>query len=95
MRLTLSTLSLCAALAAAPAAAQEVKVGANDSFETLVSAQKGKRVTLRTRSGGELTGVVRAVTPRYVHLGALAGRDFFDAVVALETLEAVIVRTKE
>ena len=95
MRLTLPALLLSAALAAAPAAAQEVKVGSNDSFESLISAQKGKRVTLRTRSGGELTGVVRSVTPKYVHLGALAGRDFFDAVVALETLEAVIVRTKE
>ena len=58
-------------------------------------AKVGKRVTLRTRSGSELTGVVRSVTPKYVHLGALAGRDFFDAVVAIETLEAVIVRTKE
>jgi hypothetical protein len=95
MRLAVSTLLFCTLLAAGPAAAQAVKVGANDSFETLISAQKGKRVTLRTRSGGELTGVVREVTPRYVHLGALAGRDFFDAVVALETLEAVIVRTRE
>ena len=95
MRLTVSAVLLCTLLAAGPAAAQEVKVGASDSFESLISAQKGKRVTLRTRSGGELTGVVRAVTPRYVHLGALAGRDFFDAVVSLETLEAVIVRTKE
>jgi len=95
MRIAISTLLFCTALAAGPSAAQEVKVGASDSFETLISAQKGKRVTLRTRSGGELTGVVRSVTPKYVHLGALAGRDFFDAVIALETLEAVIVRTKE
>ncbi len=95
MRTAVTALLLCTLLATGPAAAQEVKVGANDSFESLISAQKGKRVTLRTRSGGELTGVVRSVTPRYVHLGALAGRDFFDAVVALETLEAVIVRTKE
>lgn len=95
MRWTVSALLLCTLLGAGPAVAQEVKIGANDSFESLISAQKGKRVTLRTRSGGELTGVVRAVTPRYVHLGTLAGRDFFDAVVSLETLEAVIVRTKE
>ncbi len=95
MRSAVSILLLSTLLVAGPVVAQEVKVGANDSFESLISAQKGKRVTLRTRSGGELTGVVRAVTPRHVHLGALAGRDFFDAVVALETLEAVIVRTKE
>jgi hypothetical protein len=39
--------------------------------------------------------VVREVTPRFVQLGALSGREFFDAVVSLDAVEAVIVRTKE
>jgi hypothetical protein len=30
-----------------------------------------------------------------LHLGGLAGREFFDAVVPVEAIEAVIVRTKE
>ena len=43
----------------------------------------------------ELTGVVREVNARVVQLGGLSGREFFDAVVPLEAVDAVLVRTKE
>lgn len=52
-------------------------------------------VTLRLRSGQELTGTVREATGRLVVLGALSGREFFDAVVPLEAVEAVLIRTKQ
>ena len=95
MRIAISTLFLAGLLAIHPALAQDLKVASGATVETLIAAQKGKRITVRTRSGQELTGVVREVTPRFVQLGALSGRDFFDAVVALESIEALIVRTKE
>jgi hypothetical protein len=96
MRIAVPTLLLAALLAAHPASyAQELKVASAATVESLITAQKGKRVTVRTRSGQELTGVVREVTPRFVQLGALSGREFFDAVVSLDAVEAVIVRTKE
>ena len=95
MRIAISTLLLAALLAVPPAFAQELKVASTATVESLGTAEKGKRVTVRTRSGQELTGVVRDVTPRFVHIGALAGREFFDAVVSLDAVEAVIVRTKE
>lgn len=95
MRIAIPRLLLAALLSTQPALAQDLKVGAAATVESLIAAQKGKRITVRTRSGQELTGVVREVTPRFVHLGGLASREFFDAVVALESVEAVIVRTKE
>ncbi|HTL27225.1 MAG TPA: hypothetical protein VL280_11450 [Burkholderiales bacterium] len=95
MRSAIRMLLLAALLAAQPALAQELKVASAATVESLMTAQKGKRITVRTRSGQELTGVVREVTPRFVQLGALAGREFFDAVVSLDSVEAVIVRTKE
>jgi hypothetical protein len=95
MRIAIPTLIFAALLVAQPAAAQELKVASAATVESLITAQKGKRVTVRTRSGQELTGVVREVTPRFVQLGALSGREFFDAVVSLDAVEAVIVRTKE
>ncbi len=95
MRTVMMTLLVAAALAAAPAFAADLRISSSDSFETLLAAQKNKRVTVRTRSGQELTGVVRDVTPRFVQLGALTGRDFFDAVIAFDAIEALIVRTKE
>lgn len=96
-RLALLPLLFAVALACgtARAASGEFRIGSNDSAETVLTAQKGKRVTVRLRSGQELTGIVREITGRLVQLDALAGKDFYDAVVPLEAVEAIIVRTKE
>lgn len=92
MRLLITT-ALCFAIA--QASAQGVTVAPADTIQSVVAAQKGKRVTLRLRSGQELTGILRAPTDRLVVLGELSGREFFDAVVPVEAIEAVIVRTKQ
>jgi hypothetical protein len=83
------------ALPALPAQAQDLNVTANDSVQSVLAAQKGKRVTLRLSGGQELTGVMREATAKLVVLGGLTGREFFDAAVPLEKVEAVIVRNKQ
>jgi hypothetical protein len=91
-----SVLACLAAVAlAAPVAAAELKVGANDTVQTVLAAQKGSRVTVRVRSGQEITGLVREVGSRVVQIGAVSGKEFFDAVVPLDAVDAVFVRTKE
>jgi len=96
MRQTLAVLSLAAALACPGlAAAAELRISGNDSVQSVLTAQKGARVTLRVRSGQDVTGVVRDVNARVVQIGAVSGREFFDAVVPLEAVDAVFVRTKE
>jgi hypothetical protein len=87
---------LLAALFAFPAAlpAAELRIGTADTMESVLRAQKG-RVTVRLRSGQELTGIVRSADGKLVHIGTLQGKEFFDAVVSLDAIEAVIVRTKE
>ena len=94
---TLASIALLGLMLAAAQVglAQELRVGANDTVQTVLAAQKGKRVTVRVRSGQELTGTVRDVSGRLVHIGAVSGREFFDAVVPLESIDAVLVRTKE
>jgi hypothetical protein len=86
---------LLATLLANSALAQEVTVAPNDTLQSVLIAQKGKRVTVRTSGGQELTGTVREATGRLVVLGAVAGREFFDAVLPLEAIEAVLIRTKQ
>jgi hypothetical protein len=44
--------------------------------------------------GDEITGVVKLVTPQVVHLGEIAGREFFDAAVDTKRVVAVLVRVK-
>ena len=88
-------LGLALAVTAHSSAAQELKIGATDSVQSVLVAQKGKRVTVRVRSGQEFTGIMREATGKLVQLGAISGREFFDAVVPLEAIDAVLVRTKQ
>ncbi len=90
---TAIVIAACLALAF-PALAQELAVSASDTTQSVIAAQKGKRITLRLRGGQELTGTVREATPKLVVLGAITGREFFDAAIPLEAVDAVIVRTK-
>ena len=75
--------------------AVELDLKAGDSVESVLAAQKGKKVTLKTRSGQEITGTVKMVSPKLVQVSQVAGKEFFDAVVPLEAVEAVLVRTKD
>lgn len=97
MRHFISILSIGAAIACAalPAGAAELRVSGNDTIQSVLAAQKGSRVTVRVRSGQDITGVVRDVNARVVQIGAVSGREFFDAVVALEAVDAVFVRTRD
>ena len=83
------------ACAALPASGAELKIGANDSLQAVLAGQKGARVTVRTRSGQDITGVVREVNANVVQIGAVSGKEFFDAVVPLSAADAVYVRVKE
>jgi hypothetical protein len=94
MRTLLAALA-CTAVLCSAAYAQEVSITAGDTTQSVLTAQKGKRVTLRLRSGQELTGTVRDANPRVVVIGAVSGREFFDAVVPLDAVEAVLIRTKQ
>lgn len=79
----------------ASASAEDLSISPNDTTQSVVAAQKGKRITLRLRSGQELTGIVRDASGKLVVLGALQGREFFDAVIPLDSIEAVVIRTKQ
>ena len=81
--------------ALSPAVSAELRMGSGDSVETMLAAQKGKRVTVRVRSGQDFTGTVRDVNGKLVHLGAIAGKEYYDAVVPLDVIDALVIRTKE
>lgn len=78
----LSLLAVCAVATAADVA------GA-------LKAQQGKRVTLVLGSGTELTGKLTAVDDDTATLSELSGKEFFDAVVDLDEVEAVVYRVRD
>lgn len=84
-------LLLCATVAAQ---AETLAIKPTDTTQTVLAVQKGKRVTLRLRSGQELTGMLREQSDRLVVLESLAGRELFDAFIPVDAIEAIIVRGK-
>lgn len=94
MKKTIAAILLGAACIA-PVAAADLDVKPGDTIETLLNAQKGKRVTLKTRSGQEVTGTVKFVSNRLVQVTQVSGKEFFDAVVPLDAVETVLVRVKD
>lgn len=94
---TLTTFILLAGMSmfSSIAFAEPLTVKADDSIMSILSAQTGKRVTVRLDSGEELTGTVAATGSKVVQLGELSGKEYFDAVIDLQKITAVIIRTKE
>ncbi len=69
-------------------------VRAADAIAANLQKQVGRRVTLKLATGQEVEGTVAKVGPTAVQLSQPAGKEFFDAVVRLDHVSALIVRTK-
>lgn len=74
--------------------ADALKVGQNDTIVSSLEKYKGKRVSVKLSSGVEMTGTVGVVNNSVVHLGALSGKEYFDAVINVDDIEAIVVRVK-
>jgi len=94
--LVLALVAASAAALALPAAAQDTKLEVRDAdtVKSVLERHVGKRVSLVVAAGPELTGTVVKVAGNVVHLGELQGRELFDAVVGLDRISAVVVRTR-
>lgn len=94
-RVAITALSLGMALTSLPTSADEdFKLLSSNNARKLLVHQHGKVVTLQLNSGKELTGTVTTVGEFMVHLSRLSGRDFYDAAVSFDQIEAVIVKAR-
>lgn len=89
--------SLVAVFAAQSAVAAESKFAfkADSSISALLAGQEGSVVELRLTSGDKIGGKVEKVGEKLVHLSNLTGQEFFEAVVDLDEVVAVVVRAKK
>jgi hypothetical protein len=88
-------ITFAAWLLAMSATAAPLSVAEGDTVQKVLQGQAGKRVTIRVRAGDELSGMVKTANAEVVHIGELAGREYFDAVIPLKSIDAVIVRVKD
>ncbi len=98
MKTLVKALLLAAGLAALPAPAAyaaavvkyEPKTGT--TMKEALVALKNERVTLTLESGGEIEGKVTMVGDSVVYITQLNGKVFFDAVVSLDKINAIVFR---
>ena len=76
--------------------AQESKFELNKGFgmKEVLSGYEGKRIAVRLDSGEELEGTLTTVGDQLVHLSKLSKRDFYDAVIRIDKINAVIFRAR-
>jgi hypothetical protein len=66
----------------------------NDTIQTVLQRQVGQPIELRMKSGEKLGGKLEKLNEKVAHLTQLTGAEYFDAVVAVENIAAVVVRGK-
>ena len=64
-----------------------------DNAASVLKRQTGQRVELRLKSGDKIAGKVEAVGEKAVHLSAVTGQELFDAVVQIDEIGVVLIRT--
>ena len=72
----------------------KVDLQANDTVHSVLERQVGQPVELRLKSGEKIAGKLQKVTGKLAHLSQLTDVDFYDAVVDLENIAAVVVRVR-
>ena len=63
-----------------------------ETIHAALAARVGQKVTVKLSSGDELTGTVRRVGDDLVHLGDLTGKEYFDALISVRAVTAVVYR---
>ena len=90
-----SLLGVALCLAPASVKSQDAPFELNgDAIKVSLERQVGKRVKLRLVSGQDLEGTVVAVGTAGVHVGRLFGQEFFDALIRLDQIAAVVARVR-
>ena len=63
-------------------------------IKEILTGYVGKRVAIRLDAGEEMEGIVASVGDHLVHISKLSKRDFYDAVVRMDRINAVIMRVR-
>lgn len=69
----------------------DVNASMKDNLKSLV----GKRVYVSLNSGKTFSGTLKAVGKRLIHIEKLDGKDYFDALIKIDTINAIDTRFRE
>ena len=76
--------------------AQEAKFELKKDYgiKEILTGYVGKRVAIRLDAGEEMEGLVASVGDHLVHISKLSKRDFYDAVIRIDRIHAVVIRVR-
>ena len=73
--------------------AGELVVKPDETFVSILQRHIEKEVTLQLHSGREVTGEIKMVGAHFVQLTELRGKEYFDALVRLDQIDSIVIRT--
>lgn len=76
-------------------AVEGVSYNVEASLADNLTALLGKKVYVTLESGKTFTGFVKAVGNHLLHLEKLAGKDYFDALIRIDSIGAIDTRFRE
>ena len=88
-------MKLRALIAASGLLALSVPALADDALMKALKERDGKTATVVLVSGAELTGKVSDVGSESVKLSELSGKEYFDAMIDLDHVQAVVYRARD
>jgi hypothetical protein len=74
---------------------QPLTVQGNLPMRDNLKTKVGSKVSLQLVGGQELSGKVVEVGENAVHLSELSGKEFYDAVIRLDQISALVVRVRD
>ena len=76
--------------------AEEVKLDISkpEAIKTALQAFSGKSVTISTENNDSITGIVEEVGADVVKLKELSGKEFYSAIIKLNSINSVVYRSK-
>ena len=96
-RIIVSLLVICFCLMFvlnAVAEEQKYEIQSSDTVKIVLERHTGKEVILRLNSGGEIQGVVTKVGDNIVHISKISTMSYYDAVVRIDSIAAVLMRVR-
>jgi len=74
---------------------QPLPVQGNQPIRETLQKKTGARATVQLISGQELSGKIAEVGENAVHISELTGKEFYDAVIRLDHISAVVLRMRD
>lgn len=82
-------------LAANPQAEEKKIKATMTTIKDNLQLHLGKRVELILESGQKISGTVARIGDHVVHIEKITGKEFYDAVLKIGTIDAVVFRARE